>query len=258
MAELNLRNDDIIQVNTDSITFYTRPKQEIKTSSQIGDWKLSSSKLQTTACFYDNSEPFDTFIQPTPFANNLLVEGCAGNGKSYRIQNNTDLTDAIILASKHSAIRQHREKGLNARVIQAFTNTTIGINTIPAEHHIIVEECGILTREHWDFLVKCSLLGKKLSVLGDFSQLLPYAESNAFDKPLFLNWLFGKREVQNTNWRNNFTIKYYNWLKHEATYEERRVEVLKYSTKTPTQAESIIAYRNVIVDKYNENRLCKF
>ena len=252
MNELKLKDQDIIQINTDSITFYTKPQQEIQSSNQIGHWKVSTSKLQTTLCFYDNCMPFETFVQPSAFTDNLLVEGCAGNGKSYRIQNNTDLTDSIIVSSKHSAIRQHIEKGLNARVIQAFTNTAVGINKIPTESHIIVEECGILTREHWDFLVKCSLLGKKLSVLGDFTQLLPYAEQSAFDKPLFLNWLFHKREVQNTNWRNNFPIEYYDWLKHKATNEERKREVLKYSTQKPTQADSIIAYRNIIVDKYNE------
>lgn len=250
MNELNLRDDDIIQINTDSITFYTQPKQQIKSSSLIGEWKLSSSKLKTDTCFYDNCSPFDTFIQPSPFQSNLLVEGPAGNGKSYRIQNKMDLTDAIIVSSKHSAIRQHREKGLNARVIQAFKNAHF--EKIPEEQHIIVEECGILTREHWDFLVKCSLLGKKLTVLGDFTQLLPYGESSSFHHPLFLNWLFGSREEQNTNWRNNFTLEYYEWLKHTATYEERKAEVIKYSTKTPTEAEVIIAYRNIIVDKYNE------
>lgn len=252
MNELNLKDQDIIQINTDSITFYTKPKQEIKSSNLIGAWKISTSKLQTTSCFYDNCVPFETFVQHPPFNNNLLVEGCAGNGKSYRIQNKTDLTDSIIVSSKHSAIRQHREQDLNARVIQAYTNISVGINKIPAEQHIIVEECGILTREHWDFLVRCSFLGKKLSVLGDFSQLLPFGEQSAFDKPLFLNWLFNTREIQNTNWRNDFPISYYDWLKHKATNEERKHEVLKYSTKKPTETDSIIAYRNIIVDKYNE------
>lgn len=259
MMELKLSDSDIIQINTDSITFYNKPLHLILNKDDFNGWKQGEYK-QKQGSIYDTSTPFDTFFQRIQ-NDNTLITGPAGNGKSYHIQNKMDLTDAIILSSKHSAIRQHREKGLNAHVIQKFCGVSeVTKITIPKENHIIVEECGILTRQHWDFLFKCVLLNKKLTILGDFDQLLPVDESKPYNQPAFLNMIFNNQQTKNENWRNDFTLEYYkSLLSGNKEYLEQ--ELKKYSTKNPEDADVIIAYRGSddakinVVKKYNDYML---
>jgi hypothetical protein len=175
-----------------------------------------------------------------------------------------DLTDAIILSSKHSAIRQHKEKGLNAHVIQKFCGVSeVTKTTIPSESHIIVEECGILTKQHWDFLFKCVLLNKKLTILGDFDQLLPVDESKPYNQPAFLDMIFNNQHTKNENWRNDFTLEYYKSLL-SGSKEYLEQELKKYSTKNPEDADVIIAYRGSddakinVVKKYNDYMLAYY
>jgi hypothetical protein len=253
MEELHLKDEDIIQINTDSITFYKKPTNLILNKDDINGWKKGEYNQTITTSIFGNSLPFETFFQ-TPENNNTLITGYAGNGKSYHIQH-MDLTDSIILSSKHSAITQHRNKHLKAEVIQKYCAWTNNQTTrIPDEHHIIIEECGILTKEHWDFLFKCFLLKKKLTVLGDFGQLLPFGELASFDQPAFLNMMFSNQYQKLENWRNNFTFAYYESLKH-GTPEYLEQEIKKYSTQKPEDADIIIVYETKTRDKYNSQML---
>jgi hypothetical protein len=244
MVELSLTDKDIVQINTDSITFYEKPIN-FQPSTTMEGWKYSTY-TEKQGSIYDNSEPFTTFLQTIP-NNNTLILGHAGNGKSHHIQH-SDLTDSIILSSKHSAIRQHREKGFNAQVIQKYEFN----KSIPTESHIIVEECGILTRNHWDLLFKCILLKKKLTIYGDFEQLLPVEEIHTFNRPQWLNMVFHTQTTLNTNWRNHFTPEYYRSLYTSTDPNYLKEQLLLHSTKTPEEADVIIAYRNTIVDQYND------
>jgi hypothetical protein len=251
LVELKKTDADVVQINTDSITFYNDKNEHIETSKEFGKWKKGDYK-PTNASLYDRITDFATMKQTRP-NNNTIVQGLAGNGKTYHIQNNMDLTDSIILTSKHSAIRQHREKNLNSQVIQAYTN--LEFPAYPSESHIIVEECGILAREHWDLILKCYYLGKKITMFGDFNQLLPVDEINTFDRPLFLNMYFNTQIRKDENWRNNFTPEYYWSLINSTDRTYLRNEILKYSTKTPEEADVIIVYRNIIADHYNDYML---
>lgn len=255
MEELKLTDDDVVQINTDSITFYSKPNLDLKLSKSFNDWKAGEYNNRMTTTIYDNSPPFRTF-KTTIKNNNEIITGYAGNGKSYHIQNKMDLTDAIILSSKHSAIRQHREKGFNAEVIQKYASFMKNQPTIfPKEKHIIIEECGILTRDHWDYLHKCILLGKKLTLFGDFNQLLPVNEIYTFNRPLYINMVFSTQTQKLDNYRNNFTQEYYDSLINSTDENYLKQEILKYSTKNPEDADVIIAYTNNMVDKYNNYML---
>jgi len=262
MEELKLTDDDVVQINTDSITFYSKPNLDLKLSNSFNDWRKGEYNNKITTTIYDNSPPFRTF--KTFIRNdNTLITGYAGNGKSYHIQNKMDLTDSIILSSKHSAIRQHKEKGLKAEVIQKYCSFMKNQPTIfPNEKHIIVEECGILTRDQFDYLHKCVLLGKKLTLFGDFNQLLPVNEIYTFNRPLYINMIFKNQTPKLENHRNHFTQEYYDSLINSTDKEYLKQEILKYSTKTPEEADVIIAYRGAttntttnIVDKYNNYML---
>ncbi len=252
MEDLKLTDDDIVQINTDSITFYEKPNLNISFTKDFVGWKEGDYKTNV-GCIYENVHKPVTF-QQLILNNNTLITGPAGNGKSYHIQH-MDLTNAIILSSKHSAIRQHREKGFNAHVIQKFSGvTTKQKSTFPTEQHIIVEECGILTRQHWDFLFKCILLNKRLTILGDFNQLLPVDEPFTFNRPTFINMIFNSVLQKNENWRNTFSLDYYHNLQN-GEKDFLIQEMQRHSTTLPEQAEIIIAYRHEIVNKYNDYML---
>ena len=246
MEELHLKDEDIVQIRTDAITFYST-HQPIELSTDISGWKSAPYK-QSKGSIYDTSYPFDSFFQKGFNKKCVLYTGYAGNGKSYHIQHHQDLTDALILSSKHSAIRQHRERNLKAEVIQKFTANQF--HDIPQENTIIVEEVGILDRKCWDFLFKCYMLNKTIICYGDFNQLLPVEEKWSFNRPQFIDFMFATQERMLNNYRNHFTNEYYESLIH-GDKEYLRQELQKYSTKTPQEAEVIIAYRNTIVEKYN-------
>ncbi len=247
MIELNLKDEDIVQINTDSITFYAKDIQ-IKLDNTLDGWKRSKY-TPSTANIFDRQHPIVSFFQPT-INNNLLITGYAGNGKSYHIKHNLYTENAIIISTKHSAIAQHRKEGLNAQVIQAYEYS----NTLPTENIIIVEECGLLDKQQWDILYKCSLLNKQIIALGDFQQLLPVEQQAPFNSPQFINHLFNTHETKNDNYRNHFTTDYYDSLL-TGSKEYLKEQLLTHSTKTPEEADMVIAYRHIIVDKYNDYML---
>jgi hypothetical protein len=98
------------------------------------------------------------------------------------------------------------------------------------------------------------LLNKKLTVLGDFNQLLPVDESKPYNQPLFLNMIFDSQLEKNQNYRNHFTLEYYKYLQ-TGTKEYLEQELKKHSTKTPEEADVVVAYTNTIVEKYNDYML---
>jgi len=249
MVELKLSDKDIVQIKTDAITFYTN-NTPIITGNGLADWKFANY-TPSESSIYD-SDPTKFTMKQHKNNNNTLITGYAGNGKSYRIQQLVEHDpDYIILSSKHSAITQHREKNLNADVIQAYGWG----RDVPNQKHIIVEEIGIFAKHDWDIIFKCFMLGKKLTIFGDFNQLLPVNEPAMFNSPAFINWLFKHQEQMLTNWRNNFTTEYYDSLINSTDPEYLKEQILKYSTKTPEEAEVIIAYRNDTVNTYNNYML---
>lgn len=247
MLELKLSSDDILQINTDSITFYeSSTKTPIKTGNTLDAWKIAEYTSKKGSVFL-TQEPFKTMRVIIP-NDNELKHALAGAGKSHHIRHNMDLTNSIILSSKHSALTQHRENNLNANVIQKYQFQ----NSIPTEDHLIIEEIGIFDKYQWDILYKCFLLGKKITCLGDFRQLLPVGENATFSSTQFLDMMFSKQTRMDTNYRNNFTPEYYQSLIDSKDPNYLTEQLLKYSTAKPEDAEVIIAYRNVIVDKYND------
>jgi len=246
MEELGLVDDDIVQINTDSITFYKK-SCDLKLSNDIDGWKRGEYNTLMKKSLYDCSGEEISLFQFGDNRKCVLYTGYAGNGKSYHIQHNFAKTD-LIVSCKHSAIRQHREAGFRAEVIQKYCN--ISYEKIPTEKVIIVEEVGLLNKAHWDFLFKCFMLGKKIVCYGDFQQLLPVNEARPFNSPAFLSYMFGELNEMNTNYRNNFSVEYYNSLIN-GDEEYCRKEILKWSCPDWRDASVIIAHRNVVVDKYN-------
>ena len=237
------------QINTDSITIDANAVKNLKVEGKgFRGWKIGKYEVrQPTRNIYNSK----ITMKQNWRNKNTLITGNAGNGKSYDIQNRlipeleAKSESYIILSSKHSAIVQHRNNNRNAQVIQKYEFS----RTTPVEQHIIIEECGILMRTHWDLLYKWYLLGKTITAYGDFRQLLPVKEYASFNAQSWLDLMFSTQIVKNENHRNNFTPEYYDKLINGEL--DISAELLRYSTETPEEAEVIIAHRNEVVDAYN-------
>jgi len=236
---------EVAQISTDAITFYT-DKINFKVPS---GWKVQPFKpcLKRTYNTYEGTTTL--FLHDDVPNENTYYDGYAGNGKSTHAKNRQDLQNYIVLASKHSALTQHRAEGLHCEVIQKY-----GFNhTIPDEHHIIPEEIGVFSGQDWNILIKCKLLGKKISAYGDFHQLTPFGEKRRFNAPQFLSWMFSTISKElDKNYRNDFPISYYETLLSSKDPEYLWGEIQKHSTKTPEEAEVIIGVRNKTIDHYND------
>jgi hypothetical protein len=249
MESLKLHMSHIRQINTDSITIDVSAVKNLKVEGKgLRGWKFGKYEVRQPTRNVYNSK---VTMKQNWRNKNTLITGNAGNGKSYDIQNRlipeleAKAESYIILSSKHSAIVQHRNNNRNAQVIQKYEFS----RTTPAEQHIIIEECGIMMRTHWDLLYKWYLLGKTITAYGDFRQLLPVKEHAPFNAQSWLDLMFSTQLNKNENHRNDFTPEYYDDLINGKL--DIKAELLKYSTKTPEEAEVIIAHRNEIVDAYN-------
>jgi hypothetical protein len=242
MKELEISNDDIIQIKTDSITF-KGIRTDIETSNHWMGWKYENynkiNKKNIAIKQFDFSYIHSNF-------NTTLYNCYAGAGKSYNIMKTyKDREDYIILTPKHSANKEYKKKGYNCKVIQTYEFN----NTIPKESVIIVDEIGQVSSKGWAIIVKCAMLGKEVNVYGDFKQLKPI-EGQIFNSNIFNKYFFSNVKEIKTNYRNNFSIDYYDKL---ISGEIDNKEVLKYND---IKSDNIICYRNKTKDEYNK-RICK-
>ena len=136
MKKLKLKNDDVVQIKTDSITFKkNKTNFEKYINKNLDGWKIDEYKKIQDTDFYNNQEL--TFINHKN-NENYLFDCYAGCGKTYEILNVLikKLDDYIILTPSHSTLKEYRLKGINCNVIQKY----IFGGHIPNEQHIIIDE----------------------------------------------------------------------------------------------------------------------
>jgi len=243
--QLGLVDKDIIQIKTDSLSYNGK---KIYPSKEIGGWKYE--KFRPLEKKDINDTEINT-IFPIKSSNNILYNCYAGAGKTYHIKNKLvpKLEDFVILTPTNKALEIYRnDEDLKdyAKVCAYYTMR----NEIPKEQNIIVDEIGMCDREMHYLLIKCKLLNKNIYAYGDFNQLLNPDEQKMYNSEYYLNFMFNKRMKLNTNYRNDFSIEYYDKLiNNEIDIID---EIKKYSTKKPSDAEMIICYKNDTVNKYNK------
>ena len=257
MKTLGLKNSDIKQVKTDSITF---KKLTDNYTDYIHDnltgWKIEEySAIKKPIIMRRKPLTFEYKSYAGNEYDNIKKSGTiglgdAGNGKTYKII--TEIIpkldkDYIVLTPSHATIKEYRAKKLNCSVIQTYTFS----NDIPEAHNIIVDEIGMVGVSAWDMLVKCKIAGKNIMVFGDNGQLAP-VQSNLCDNPNFYNLMFEEKLKLDKNYRNNFSKKYYDYLK---TTTKRKAEVIKHNTPYD-KAHVIIAYTHNTRIKYNK-KMCE-
>jgi hypothetical protein len=256
MKELNLKDEDIIKVKTDSISFYTSDLDHgLDLSNDINGWKEEEFKYMQYTNRYDNDLEYLTFNHPLYADNQIckLITGNAGCGKSYDIMNNLIPSldkSYLIVVPTNATMSEYKKKDFNVKVKQTFTLN----NTIPEEDVIIIDEVGMSDYLDMKMIIKCIIAGKDIYAYGDFTQLLPVSCDKQINNDYLIKCLFNENINLDTNFRNNFTSKYYDKLRYKYNKEELINKVNKHSTDWK-EAQYIIVYTNEMKDKYNKLKM---
>lgn len=265
IKEMKLKEENIIQVRTDSITYIGNYPKYLD-AANIAGWKENTDETPFTAEINPvNRCPTSLkSISPTNKGRVRKLHTCyAGCGKTTYIL--TQLIPQLekqnisyrILTPSHASLVKYNELKIPCDVIQKFTFA----NEIPVENYIIIDEIGFCNKEAHDLLYKLNYFGKSYEAFGDFKQLPPIDTKNPnsndikiYNSPQYNNFMYNEiSETLTTNWRNNFPKSYYNDIFNEKLdYNE---EVAKYSTKYPNQAELILCWRKKTAKIYNEKIL---
>lgn len=258
MTELELKDDDVLFINTDSITFLADSIDTSKLSfgNGLSDWKQEEKpwkklyeQLQQHADAHVNKNEVSLFVDAVD--NNELWNCYAGAGKSHYIKNKlipslSPNEEYLVVTPSHNTAKDYYRLEYNCKVIQTFNYAPI----LPKEDVIIVDEFGLCDKKAHDFLYKCMITGKRICAFGDFKQLLPVGESKHFNSDQYINMMFNKTHSMNTNHRNNFTKAYYDSLIDGSVHIDN--EIKKHVTDKYYDADIIICKTNKECDKYNK------
>jgi len=262
MVELKLREEDIIQIKTDSLTYYGELPDDLDPNDFYGWKKEEFNEFEDIPIILDNPNltfEFGNTITNTrdnlePKFTRKLHNCYAGSGKTTYIIN--ELIPYLIknkirfrvLTPSHEALEEYKKINVPCDVIQKYI-----YRNIPTEDYIIIDEIGFVNSEGQELIYKMSHLEKNYESFGDFGQLPPVETKKKvidFSKEHYNNYLYNDTQTHlNKNHRNNFPHYYYELLKNEEI--DVLDEVLKYSTEEYYEADVILCYRNCIRDKYN-------
>lgn len=255
IQELKIKDKDLVNIETDSISFvYKNQNLDFLNHNNWYGWKKISKDEKyfksRSKCNFDIIDCETSFFnQQKENNNNVLYDCYAGSGKTHTIIHDIipkiDNDDYIIITPSHNSAKEYYKLKLNCKVVQTYKF----INTLPEEKHIIIDEVGLCDRDAQDFIYKCYLDNKTIYSLGDFKQLLPIGENKHFDAINYLNQIYGKIISVNTNFRNNFTLEYYNKLMYSTDKQFLIEEIKKYRCNDYTKADIIICITDSGGDK---------
>ena len=258
MKSLKLKYLDVVQIKTDSITYFkNRTTEKLVKKFIANGWKYEKYNPIKDTATRDYDLKSVTF-KYTNTKKNTLTNCYAGCGKTHHILNNVipKSKDYKVLTPAYACLKDYsKNPHINCSVIQKYSSK-LGI--IPTEKNIYVDEIGMVSKGGWDVLIKASLNGSNISCWGDNRQLPPVQDDKNqlmyYWNELFTSYFFGSVELMNTNYRNNFTNEYYDSLVNHGWNENKDIlysEIKKYNSTDWTKAEIIIAWRNSTCDEYN-------
>lgn len=247
IKELGIKDEDVIQVKTDSISYYGElPNDLDPTRKDINGWKEEKFVPLKNYNTPDKRDIRQITFFPVESTNlqRTLHYRYAGSGKTYEIINyeipklQREGKTFIVISPTHKSLKEFRGK-YNCEVIQKFTIP----REIPEYDHYIFDEWGMADMDAHNLLFTLNKMGKEYSVYADFKQLLPFGEKKEYSTKHYIDLMFNKIDSVFTNNRNNFTKEYYDYLR---TAEQSFLinEVIKYSTKKYMDAHVVLCYRN--------------
>ena len=234
IKKLGLTDSQIVQINTDSISFYGKLSDDLNKTNFMG-WKASEFKeLGDLQEVYDNDFKLMN-IRSSNTNKRILHMRYAGSGKTTEIINELiprlvkDKISYIVLTPTHTTLEEYKRKNINCDIIQRYILAT---DSIPEEQYIIIDEIGFMDRACHDLLYKFVKENKDIECFGDFNQLQP-VDNCRFNQPHYLKYLFTDIDEEFVNYRNNFTVEYYNSLINSTDKDFLTAEVKKAFEKIP-------------------------
>lgn len=250
--ELKLKTEDILQVKTDSLSYYG---PEIIPTKDIGGWKKETYKPLTYNDMVIDKQITNKTIIKNGGNKRVLFNCYAGCGKTYHIKNKLipeiELRDEdyIVLTPSNKALDAYRSDEEFSKFCAVVSKYTLS-QTIPSEQNIIIDEFFMCDKQAHYLIIKCILLGKNVYCYGDSKQLLNPEDHEPLNSTNYIKQIFTTQETLTTNYRNDFTNQYYDDLCDG--HLNNTEEIKKHSTKNYNDADVIICYKNDTVDKYNK------
>jgi hypothetical protein len=250
MQELKLTDKDIVQINTDSITYVNNNIKPSNMNETFKGWK----NIEFSEINYEYNEVLNnTLERNTGRNNNELHLGYAGCGKTHTIRNiivpqlvSKGLT-YLILSPNHSAIEEYRKHNMNCNVLQYYD---YNISEIPTEDVIIIDEIGLCDGSANNNIYRFHLAGIRIIAYGDYEQLYPVLQPKHFNNDEYINDLYRTKSKCKSNYRNNFSNEYYDSLINETI--DCVKEVKKHMTSNYLKADAIVCISNATCDSYND------
>lgn len=252
IRELGIRDEQLVQINTDSISYYGRPPPGLNANDFAG-WKISPFGGLGIIGEEYNEDVSILNLAPINKQPRILHMKYAGAGKTTHIINKLvprlikKNISHIVLTPTHKTLSEYRQANINCEVIQKYIHS----GTIPDVDYVIVDEVGFITLECHDVLFKIVQAGKALECFGDFNQLPPVGEMHIYNQPHYLKYLFNDIRTDYTNYRNNFTTEYYDRLISSTDSEYLIKQVKKYSQPLEL-ATRVICYCHKTRELYNK------
>jgi hypothetical protein len=274
IKEQKLDDDDIVQINTDSIFYYGDYPEDFKNKSDeklrknFNGWK-KSGVFKSSSAFKINFSEDNEITKTCSLINNnnnqrVLYMKYAGNGKTHFIVNKLvklciiNNKSYIVLTPTHSTLNDTKTTKC---VLDKYTKVDIKCDilqkycfdgTIPDVDVIIIDEIGFCGADCHDFIYKLNEANKSFFCFGDFNQMPPINETRTYNQPHYLKYMFNKIDTEFVNFRNNFTKKYYDDIINGKL--DPLVEVHKYSSAIDS-AEICICFRKETRDIINKKIL---
>lgn len=253
IRELNIHDDDIFRINTDSIMYRGKLPKNLDPSDFDG-WKkipIKDDKRNYILPTNDRANLKYSKIEYEGNSTRILHNQYAGGGKTTYIINklipklqNKNIS-YIVLTPSHETLQEYKKNKLNCEIIHHYVYVNMGV---PKEDYVIIDEVGYLDGHCNDIIFKIIQSGKSIECFGDFRQLKGI-DGKSYDQEHYLRYAFNKIDDSFTNYRNNFDTTYYDSL-IDGDKEYVTDEVLKWSSGMKN-AELIICYRHKTKEKYN-------
>ncbi len=267
--------DDIYQINIDSITFMNQNNKYNDFVKEITEEEAENTKHfnlrglkiapykgnKTTSYIGDNNISFIEDLEKSMYENKFEVfNGYAGCGKSFKIEKfYKSLDDVIIIAPLRKVLKLY-PNDINKDTVQHFTRN----NKMPSERNIIIDEAYLINNADFKHIINWYYQGKNIYLYGDYKQLPPIEITKKEDKQLlnieFLKTIstnFNEYNSDEINRRNNFSFEIYDKLiENEYSYLEL-LKIITYMNKNcdETKDHKLICYTNKTKDRINEEKM---
>lgn len=281
IINLGLKQDDIVQLKTDAIAYYGKKSKDLDPRNFFGwkdekfvemDYRRPDNKILYGLLSEEdinnnlkNLGVLDLKINDSDKRIRKLHMQYAGAGKTTYIlkqlipkllKEGYKKDEIIVLTPTHCTLAEYKREGINCEIIQKYTFD----NTIAKEKYIIIDEIGCIETSCHDMLYKLVVMGKNIECFGDFNQLQPVGEDKRLNQEHYLKYIFKEINTKYTNYRNNFSKKYYDSiintkvnksLKNDTNKSKLSGEIKKWESKQWKDAEYILCYRHKTKEKYN-------